>query len=272
MSIDIEAARNFVETHGTALDHARLHAVLDGITPDEVPEVIRTLQNQDGGIALGFEGGRPSALSSTAHVLTWLQELNLIDSPEAQRALEFIAQRQTPRGIWREDPALQAYHPPPWMDPESTAADVYTTAICASTLVVTGYDELATEQAVDWLQTQQGRDGLLSGFKAHSSWIAVPGFATLLGHETRATRRLIAGLGQLLSDEWDSTMLAWMLQSLLDGGYTRRTEVVNRAWLLLNDRQQPDGSFGAEEGGDPVQTALQALAVAQRINERSQRG
>ena len=60
-------------------------------------------------------------------------------------------------------------------------------------------------------------------------------------------------------------MLGWMLQSLLDAHYTRRTELLNRAWLMLNDAQQSDGSFAAEEGEDPVQTTLQALDVARRL-------
>lgn len=265
MAIDITGARTFVDKNGTALDRARLAALLDGVVPPSVPEPIQTLQNPDGGYPVGLVAGRPSALSPTALALTWLRDLQLIESPEAQRALAFITARQAPRGIWREQPEVLQFDPPLWMDPTSTPADIYTTALCANTLAVLSDDELPVDIAVVWLQTQQARDGLLTGFRAHSSWLAVPAFEKILGQETRATRRLIAGLGENLSPEWSASMLAWMLQSLLDAHYTRRTELFNRAWLMLNDAQQPDGSFAAEEGEDPIQTTLQALDVARRL-------
>jgi hypothetical protein len=181
--------------------------------------------------------------------------------------LRFIEQRQTARGIWRESADLQRFNPPLWMDPDSTAADVYTTAICANTLAVLGGDELAVDQAVAWLQTQQARDGLLAGFKAHSSWLALPAFTTIYGPETRTTRRLVAGLGSILDDGWPASMLAWLLQCALDAGYTRRTELVDRAWQQLERAQQPDGSFTVDEGDDSIHITLQALDVARRIGK-----
>lgn len=265
MPIDIERARAFVESRGTELDRARVAALRDRVVPEAVPDAIVALQNADGGFPVGLVAGRPSALSPTAYVLTWLRDLELVDSEVGQRALAFIEGRQLPRGIWREQPEVMQWDPPPWMDPDSTAADVYTTALCASTIAVLSDDDLTADVAVNWLQTQQARDGLLVGFKAHSSWLAIPAFERIFGQETRATRRLIAGLGTILAPEWSSGMVAWMLQSLLDGRYTRRTELVNRAWLQLSDAQLPDGSFGVEEGEDPVQTTLQAIDVAQRL-------
>lgn len=267
MRLDLDQARAFVEAHGSTLERARLHGLL-GDAPAELPAELRALQNDDGGFAIGQITGQPSALSPTAYVLSWLRDLQLSESPEAQRGLAYIQSRQTKRGIWRESPNVQAYSPPPWMDPESPAADVYTTALCASTLVVLGGDELAADLAVTWLQTQQSRDGLLSGFKAHSSWLALPAFATVLGQETRATRRLVAGLGELLAPDWSAGMLAWMLQSLLDAGYSRRTRVVERAWSQLVAAQQPDGSFLVDEDDDPLQAVLQAIDVALRIEQQ----
>jgi squalene cyclase len=265
MRIDNDRARAWIEEHGSALDRLRLTTLLGETTPAAVPDEIRALQNSDGGFPVGLVAGRPSALSPTAYVLAWLRDLRLTDSAEAGRALEFIIKRQSPRGIWRESRDVQRFDPPPWMDPESTAADIYTTALCAGTVAALSDDDLPPEMAVVWLQTQQQQDGLLAGFRAHSSWLAAPAFATVLGHETRATRRLIAGLGSILDDSWPGSMLAWLLQSLLDGGYTRRTELVNRAALLLESAQQPDGSFTVDEGDDPAHTILQAIDVAQRL-------
>lgn len=263
--IDRDRARTFVEQHGNEIDRLRLKALLDRSYPSAVPESLAALQNNDGGFAFGFRSGRPSALASTALALAWLRDLRLIESDHARRAIEFIEQRQTARGIWREGAELQQLNPPPWMDPESAAADVYTTALCASTLVLLSNNDLPADQGVAWLQTQQGRDGLLQGFKAHSSWLALPAFAAIFGHETRTTRRLVAGLGSILDDTWSGSMLASMLQSALDAEYDRRTQLVNRAWVQLEQAQQPDGSFTVDEGDDPVLATLQAIDVALRI-------
>lgn len=266
MAIDIERARAFVEAQGTAVDRARA-AALRGVVPNAVPDVIVALQNADGGFPIGLVPGRPSALSATGQVLMWLRDLKLVDTETGQHALAFVAGRQLPRGIWRERPEVALSDPSPWIDPDSTAADVYITALCANALAVLSDDELPVDLAVNWLQTQQARDGLLIGFRAHSSWLAVPAFERIFGQETRGTRRLIAGLGTILSDEWSSGILAWMLQSLLDARYTRRTELVNRAWMQLRDAQLPDGSFTVEDEEDRVQTTLQAIDVAQRLQQ-----
>lgn len=265
--IDRERARIFVEAHGNDIDRIRLAALLDRAYPATMPAALAALQNSDDGFAFGLQLGRPSALSSTALVLGWLRDLRLHNSDEARRAIAFVEQRQTPRGIWRESAELQQFNPPPWMDPDSTAADVYITALCAGTLAVVSENDLPVDQSVAWLQTQQGRDGLLQGFKAHSSWLALPAFEAIYGQETRATRRLVAGLGSILDDSWAGSMLASLLQSALDASYTRSTQLVNRAWLLLEQAQQPDGSFTVDEGDDPAQTTLQAINVAVRIDQ-----
>lgn len=269
MAINLKRARSFVEARGNAIDKARVAKLLDNQDVDRVPPEVQQLQNNDGGFPAGMVAGRLSGLSPTCMALTWFRDLALLDSDEANRAIQFIVDRQTPRGIWRESAALQQYNPPPWMDPESPAADVYTTALCASTIITMSDDDLPADLAVDWLQTQQARDGLLIGFRAHSSWLAVPAFAAIYGPETRSTRRLIAGLGAIFAPDWSAGMTAWMLQSLLDARYTRRTELVDRAWQHLRGAQQSDGSFGADEGDDPVQATLQAIDVAQRMGVRS---
>ena len=269
MAIDIAQARTFVETRGTPLEQARLLGLLDpqrlqAAAPPAVAEFL-ALQNGDGGFPFDLVAGRPSALSTTAYALSWLHDLRLRDGAEAQRAIEFLAERQTPRGIWREQPELQAFNPPLWSDPESTAADVYTTALCAGTLAILSDDELPVDLAVNWLHTQQARDGVLVGFRAHSSWLAVPAFERIFGQETRATRRLIAGLGTIFSLEWPASMTAAMLQALLDAGYTTRTTLVERAWEQLQTAQLPDGSFTVEADDSPVQAALTTLDVALRF-------
>jgi prenyltransferase beta subunit len=273
MPIDIARARAYIEAHGTPLEQARLIGLLDpqrldGVAQPAVADLL-ALQNPDGGFPFGWVGGRPSALSTTAYSLYWLRDLHLSGGSEAQRGMDFLAERQAPRGIWREQSELQPFNPPLWSDPESTAADIYTTALCAGAMAVFADDDLAVDAAVNWLQTQQARDGLLAGFKAHSSWLAVPAFERIFGQETRATRRLIAGLGEILSNTWSAAMVAWLLQSLLDAGYTTRTALVERAWEILQTKQQPDGSFTVDDDDDSVtQTTLCAIQVARRFRLR----
>lgn len=272
MAINIARARAFVQGSGTPLEQARLLGIVEpqGLreeSPAAVSEFL-ALQHPDGSFPFDLVAGRPSAFSTTAHALYWLHELRQGDSPAMQRAIEFLSDQQTRSGIWRESPALQAFNPPPWSDPESTPADIYTTALCASALAVFADDELPVDRAVSWLQTQQARDGLLTGFRTHSSWLAVPAFEKIYGQETRATRRLIAGLGTSLSPQWPGSMLAWMLQALLDAGYTTRTSLVERSWELLQASQQPDGSFTIEEDDSVVQTTLAAIDVALRFDVR----
>jgi prenyltransferase beta subunit len=248
--------------------------LLDGTVPRDVPPDLAVLQNPDGGFPYDLQTGRPSSLNHTSLVLQWLRDLQLGESEPANGAYAFILSRQTRRGIWREDPEIRAFDPPLWMDAESAAGDVYTTALCAGALLDHPNAAVGVDRALAWLQTQQGRDGLLEGFKLHASWLAVPSFAELLGLEARATRRLVAGLGEALSDEWTPAMLASMLRCLLDAGYTLRTEVVSRAWLRLQALQQPDGSFAPEdEGESAVSVTLTALGVAHRLaNERTPTG
>ena len=265
MRMDLQRARAFVETHGTPIERARLHALLGGGQATLPPE-LAGLQNPDGGFPYGLQIGRPSTLNHTALALGWLVDLGQAEGQVARGAYAFLHSRQTLGGIWRESQDLPQDDLPLWMDPESAVADVYTTALCAATLLDDEQAELALHRAVGWLQTQQGRDGLLHGFRLHASWLAAPVFAQILGDEARPTRRLIAGLGRALTPEWTASMIAEMLSRLLQAGYTPRTEVVARGWELLQGAQEADGSFASEDGVEgAVAATLRVLDVARRL-------
>ena len=259
-------ARTYVETHGTPIERARLLALLEGVTPRDVPPELATLQNPDGGFPYDLQTGQPSTLNHTATVLQWLKELGQAESPTAKGAYAFILSRQTQRGIWREGAEVRALPIPLWMDPESAAGDVYTTALC--TAILHDHDEasLAVDRAVAWLQPHQGRDGLLEGFKVHASYLAAPAFAEQLGQEGRATRRLVAGLGEALSEEWTPAMVIGMLTWLLEAGYSLRTEVVERGWLQMQTTQQPDGWFPPDDDTESAASlTIAAIKVARQI-------
>lgn len=265
MAIDIKKGRAFVQEHGSPIERARLATLLDEARLTTVPPELQLLQNPDGGFPYQLEAGQPSALNHTTLALEWLADLGLDDDPVAGGARAFLRARQAYGGIWREDRALQHEDLPLWMDPDATPADVYTTALCASALLGDDATIIQIDRAVSWLQTQQGRDGLLHGFKIQASTIALPVFADLLGEEARPTRRLVAGLGRALTPEWDAGLLAQLLFRLRQAGYGFHTEVVARAWDLLQAAQIPDGSFTTEEPEGNMAVTIRALDIAYSV-------
>lgn len=272
MAIDINKGRAFVQEHGSPLERARLATLLDKAHSTAVPPELHILQNPDGGFPYQLQSGQPSALNHTVLVLEWLTDLGLGDEPVAGGARAFLRARQTYGGIWREDRALQHEELPLWMDPDSTPADVYTTALCASALIGDVATVIQIDRAVTWLQTQQGRDGLLHGFKIQASTVALPVFADLLGEEARPTRRLVAGLGRALTPEWDAGLLAQLLFRLRQAGYGFHTEVVARAWDLLQAAQAADGSFATEEPEGNLAATIRALDIAYSVAQTKSRG
>ena len=268
MAIDIRRGQTFVQAHGTPLERARLAALLGGARPGDVPPELHALQNPDGGFPYRLQIGLPSTLNHTVQVLQWLDDLRLGDAPVAGGARAFLRSRQTRGGIWREDRMLQQYDDlSPGMDSELTAADVYTTALCGAALIVDDAAIVQIDRAMTWLQTQQGRDGLLQGFKARASAIALPVFEHLLGEEARPTRRLIAGLGHALMPDWDGGMLTELLFRLRQAGYGFHTEVVVRAWDQLQAAQAPDGSITTEEHADTLEATIRALDIAYSVEQ-----
>lgn len=266
--MDIRIAQTFIEQNGSPIERIRLAALISRQPLHAIPTELAVLQNEDHGFPYELRPGAPSALYQTATLLQWLYQLGLDDMPASRNAAAFLTSHQTSRGIWRESRELQSLLPPPWMDPDSTDADIYTTAYCAATLALYDPTSLFLDRAANWLQSQQGRDGLLHGWKFHASWLTVPVFAAIFGQEARATRRLIGGLGRAINGEWPPSMLASLLMWLLEGGYTMRTDIVAHAWVLLRDAQAPDGSFATEEGMDDTVEATQtALAVALRLRD-----
>ncbi len=266
--MDLERARLFVAQHGTPIERARLHALLDDVAPRQAPPELTALQNPDGGFPFEFQSGNPSALYHSALALDWLRDLGQHQSETARGVYAFIRSRQRRRGLWRESDELRRFELPLWMDPESTAGDVYTTALCGAAVIPSGEGDLAADRAVAWLQTQQGRDGLLHGFKLHASSLAVPVFAHILGQEARATRRLVGGLGEALGPEWTPPMLANLLRRLLDAGYGPRTRVVARAWEMLQGMQEADGSFSpGDEPESATSATLLAIGVARQFGQ-----
>lgn len=264
MAVNLERARNFVATHGTLVEQARL-AVLLGKEP-EPPGTLTDLQHANGGLPYDWEAGAPVSLQHTALTLQWLRDLELTNDTAATKAVTFLLKAQKGRGLWRESDELRRYDLPLWMDPDASAADVYTTALCANALVPYPHASLVLDRAQAWLQTQQARDGLLQGFKLHASALAIPVFTETVGPESRATRRLVAGLGGSLGPDWAASTIVLVLRQMLDAGYGLRTELVARAWTILQTSQLQDGSFRSEdENIRSTAVTLDVLYIAHQL-------
>ena len=264
MAVNLERARSFVAAHGTPVERARLARLL-GNSP-EPPTVLLGLQHADGGFPYDWEAGAPVSLQHTATTLQWLRDLELTNEPAATRAATLLLKAQKGRGLWRESDELRRYDLPLWMEPDDSAADVYTTALCANALVPYPQASLVLDRAQAWLQTQQARDGLLQGFKLHASVLAIPVFPETVSTESRATRRLVAGLGGSLGPDWPASTMVLLLRHMLDAGYGLRTEVVARAWTMLQPAQMEDGSFANEdENIGSAAVTLDVLFIAHQL-------
>lgn len=264
--MNIATASAFLQAQDSEIVQARLTA-LQTRRAGTLPVALLAAQNSDGGWPYAGVTGRPSSLHETVTVLEWLADVGQIETLAATRSLAFLVQQQSKRGIWREATTLVPFGLQPWMDPESTAADIYTTALCASAVAQWSEHDLAVDRAVYWLQSQQGRDGLLAGFRLHSSWLALPAFVQALDATARATRRIVGGLGEALDPAWTGSMLARCLRTFLAANYTTHTPIVARLWTQLQEAQLPSGAVTVEEGEDQIEATLHAVAVALQLTK-----
>lgn len=265
----IANAIRFIQSSPDLLIRARFMALSEAApAPETVINALAATQNADGGWPLEGIAGRPSTLHDTCRMLTNLIELDEVESAPAQRARAFLVGKQLPRGWWRESGQITQYNPPMWMDAEADAALPYTTALCAATLAATDAELLAVDQAVAWLQGQIAPTGLLPGFRIHATAWAIPAFTAISHRESRSVKRMVGGLGDLLSPEWDASSLGLVLTALSQAGFPRATKLVERGLKLLTPLQAPDGSWPDEDGQADANLTLQIIRAARRFGLR----
>ncbi len=269
--MNIAHAIRFVQSSPDPVVRARLAALVEAApAPDEVIEILAVQQNSDGGWPFGGVAGRPSSLYDTCQMLISLIELDEVSSAPAERGRAFLRDQQSPRGWWRESASLAEFDLPIWLDPEVEGALVYTTAICASTLAGTDDPEdlLAVDQAVGWLQPQVATNGLLPGYRAFSTAAALPAITAIAHRESRTVRRMVGGLGDLLTADWDAPMLGMLLAGLSQAGLPRMTKVVERGLAMLTKLQRADGSWADENGASDANVTVQIIRAARRFGLR----
>src|SRR2546423_3381125 len=134
---DIDGAIGYVVAHGDPVDRARLSYLRSGIAPPAEALDKAELGQAPGGGWPAFWAGDVASIDATCFRLGELDDLGALDRPAARRALDWLAERQRPDGMWEEDASL-ADAAPPWARPGDPEARLYLTANAGFWLAVGG--------------------------------------------------------------------------------------------------------------------------------------
>jgi squalene cyclase len=261
--MDITASVRFVEENGSDLEQARLRQILYSVKPP--PDVVRALtqrQNEDGGFPYAMIEGNPSAADSTLVALWWLDELGMLASPPAGRAIGYLLAVQQDDGGWDVEPAVAQFDLPPWISPGDLKTRLYLTAYAAYWLARRGYRARpGLQKALDFLLQHQDEAGKFHGY-LHTTWIATSALIMLGERYAEA-----AGKGQevLMNRplaEWADSQISWALDCLGRAGLREEHPFVERGLAELLRRRNPAGGWSSEDGeGHAVDAIIGVLKV-----------
>ena len=249
-------AVEFIRGAGSEVEQARLKYLLTNERPAQ--EVVARLfagQRPDGGWS-PFWAKDYSSLDATCFRLAQAEQMGLTESEAAaMRAVDFLAQRQSPDGSWEEDETV-ANLAPAWAKPGDLSARLYLTANCGLWLALWGDPDQQASKAAGYLQTHLGQDGHLPG-SMHTHWLA-GGLWHKLNWKEPAER-----VFEYLSKRIDNlavSNLSWLITTVCAAGVTPNHPLVNKAASLLEQNQQDDGPWPSEDGpGQDVHSTLEAL-------------
>jgi hypothetical protein len=265
--VNADISLSFVTTNGTDLEKARLQTILFGSDPEpHVLDGFNRLQNADGGFPCRLQAGKPSSLERTHLALWWLEELDRSSSTEVDRAIDFIADKQSNDGSWDEDLALPRQYLPPWIIPGDLLTRLYLTAYSVYWLGASGHQEHpAFNKGLNFLVEFQDDAGEFIGY-LHTTWLATSAFI-MAGDQyaVRAKRGMLALMNRPLSD-YEASQLAWLLNSFKTAGISRGHHVATHFLIKLRQLRRQNGSWASEDGDmHAVDSTIESLRVFKRF-------
>lgn len=249
-------AVEFVRSAGNEVEQARLKYLLANERPAQ--DVVLQLfsgQRPDGGWS-PFWAKDYSSLDATCFRLAQAEQMGLTESETAvRRAVDFLAQRQSPDGSWEEDKKIATFAPP-WAIPGDLSARLYLTANCGLRLALLGNPDKGASKAADYLQTHLDQDGHLPSF-LHTHWLAGGLWCKLNWQEL--AERVFEYLSESINDLAISN-LSWLITTVCAAEGTPNHPLINKAASLLEQSQQDDGRWPSEDGSTyDVHATLEAL-------------
>jgi len=239
---------SFVEGRGSGLEKARARWILLGERPE--PSVIRDfaeLQNQDGGFPYSMVEGNLSTVDNTLVGLLWLEELGMLGSQMADRAVAYLLAVQKDDGGWDEDPSIAQYDLPPWIRIRDLRTRLYLSSYAAYWLAVKGHrTSPAFQRTLNFLLKHQDETGRFYGY-LHTTWIATSVFY-MAGHRYDEVAK--KGLQFLINrppSEWADSQIAWALDCLSKAGLPKDHPFVEVSLAELVKRQSPNGGWSSED-------------------------
>ena len=264
--MDIGAYVSFVEESGTDLEKARFRRLFLSVAPE--PAVVRTLtdlQNADGGFPCRMTTGNPSSVNDTLRALNWLDELGMLESPEAGRAFRYLLSIQKADGAWDETPAATRYGTPPWATPGELNARLYLTAQSAYWLAVGGHKaDAAFEEALAFLLQHRDDTGRFPGF-LHTTWIATSAFAMAGKKYSSVVDQGLQALRARPIAKWVDSQISWALEFLSRAGVPKDEPFVQQGLARLMHSHEVRGRWESEDGeAYTVGATMGALKVLKR--------
>ena len=166
MTIDVDAAEQFVYANARLLDRHRLAVLLHGASAEPVVQTLRCYRNSDGGLGHGLEPdvrAPASETTSALHGLEVLAEVGRRDDPLAAEIADWVAGvADSEGGVPFVLPTALGYPRAPWMAPGEDGSHL--TFGLVAQLTAAASDTPWLWQATDWCWRRLSDPAALGGY------------------------------------------------------------------------------------------------------------
>jgi hypothetical protein len=260
--MDTRKALDFCLQNGTSLERYRVNfhfrAMRDN---DRAVETLQKLELPGGGFPYNLGSGNPVCLSDTVSIFGTMVELDLLETPVADRTRNFLYSRQLPDGNWDEYAELNQYKMPQWDRPGDLLTQAWLTGEIVRQLAKDlKPDREKLRMGCVWLKENFDGEKMV-GYKI-TSGIALAAFHLVNPKETEVIETLTPLVRRWTAEEEDPAFISWLLDCLVDFGITREDDTSKAALDKLEGLQKQDGSWGTADGNRwAVNTTINALRL-----------